>query len=252
MTRPSQQNARIAQITAMLDVSPALHLNDLADQLGVTVMTLRRDAAQAGSGFACRGGYVVPDRNTEHYDFETQMSLAIDAKRRAAEYALDLVPEGAVVFLDTGTTLPHLARLLAKGRARRLVTHCLTIAEILQGRSTVPVEFMGGEIQSSTRSCHADHPDSRVAALNIDIAFLSAGGADSRGQLSCSHSYETPLKRALITLCPQRIVVFDTSKIGQRKRVVFGSVDEVDRIVTEHGIFPADALKKLLTPSAAN
>ncbi|SDX09272.1 DeoR/GlpR family DNA-binding transcription regulator [Roseicitreum antarcticum] len=252
MTRPSMQSERIARITAMLDVSPALHLKDLAVQLGVTVMTLRRDAAQAGSGFACRGGYVVPDRNTEHYDFETQMSHAINAKQKASEYALNLVPEGAVVFLDTGTTLPHLARLLAKGRAKRLVTHCLTIAEILQGRSQVPVEFLGGEIQSSTRSCHADHPARRIAALKIDIAFLSAGGVDPEGQLSCSHAYEIPLKRALISHCVQSLIVFDESKIGQRKSVVFGDLDEVGAIVTERGIFSADELKKRLTPSATN
>ena len=108
MTRPSRQRERIAQIIALLDVTPALHLRDLADQIGVAEMTLRRDAARADSGFSCRGGYVVRDRSTEHYDFDTQMSRAIEAKRRACEVALEQVADGAVVFLDTGTTLPHL------------------------------------------------------------------------------------------------------------------------------------------------
>ncbi|WGT49413.1 DeoR/GlpR family DNA-binding transcription regulator [Thioclava nitratireducens] len=236
MTRPSRQQERIDQITALLDVSPALRLRDLSEQMGVTEMTLRRDAAQPEAGFACRGGYIVTTRTTEHYDFDAQMNRAIDAKRAAAGHALDLVPEGAVVFLDTGTTLPHLARLLAQGKARRIITHCLTTAEILQGRSSVPVEFLGGEIKSSTRSCHAGNPQERLAPLGIDVAFLSAGGVGSDGALSCSHEYEVPLKRAAIEASKQCFVVVDASKIGQRKPVVFATLDEISGIVTEAGL----------------
>ncbi|MEO1950892.1 DeoR family transcriptional regulator, partial [Thioclava sp.] len=74
MTRPSRQQERIDQITALLDVSPALRLRDLSEQMGVTEMTLRRDAAQPEAGFACRGGYIVTTRTTEHYACEAEVS----------------------------------------------------------------------------------------------------------------------------------------------------------------------------------
>jgi DeoR family deoxyribose operon repressor len=250
MTRPSRQRERIAQVIALLDVTPALHLRDLADQVGVAEMTLRRDAARAESGFSCRGGYVVRDRSTEHYDFDTQMSRAIDAKRRACEHALDQVEAGAVVFLDTGTTLPHLARLLAQSGAGRIVTHCFTTADILQGRSQVPVEFMGGEIKSETRSCHTADPVGRLAPLAIDVAFLSAGGIDFDGQLSCSHQYELSLKKSLISLSRRSFVVIDEGKLGACKPVPFGQVEDLSGVVTEQGVHSAAALRKRLTPAA--
>ena len=249
MTRPSRQQERIAQISALLDVSPALRLRDLSQQLGVTEMTLRRDAAQNASEFACRGGYIVATRTTEHYDFDAQMTRAIDAKRAACKHARALVPDGAVVFLDTGTTLPHLARLLAHSKAGRLITHCFTSAEILQGRSQVPVEFLGGEIKSSTRSCHAGNPENRLAPLGIDIAFLSAGGIDKTGKVSCSHDYEVALKRAAISLSDQSFLVLDESKIGTLKSVAFCESDEIDGLVTEAGVYAAARLKKRLTLS---
>jgi DeoR family deoxyribose operon repressor len=247
VTRPSRQQERIAQISALLDVSPSLRLRDLSHQLGVTEMTLRRDAAQAASGFACRGGYIVATRTTEHYDFDAQMTRAIDAKRAACEHARALVPDGAVVFLDTGTTLPHLARLLAHSKARRIITHCFTTAEILQGRSDVPVEFLGGEIKSSTRSCHADNPEIRLAPLAIDVAFLSAGGIDKRGTVSCSHDYEVALKRAAISLSNQSFLVLDESKIGASKSVAFCEINEIAGLVTEVGLYSAAQLKNRLT-----
>jgi len=247
VTRPSRQQERIAQINALLDVSPSLRLRDLSHQLGVTEMTLRRDAAQVVSGFACRGGYVVATRTTEHYDFDAQMTRAIDAKRAACEHACALVPDGAVVFLDTGTTLPHLARLLAHSKVSRIITHCFTSAEILQGRSDVPVEFLGGEIKSSTRSCHAGSPEVRLAPLGINIAFLSAGGIDRRGTVSCSHDYEVALKRASISLSNQTFIVLDESKIGASKSVSFCEINEIDGLVTEVGLYTEARLKKRLT-----
>lgn len=252
MTRPSRQRERSAQIIALLDVTPALHLRDLADQIGVAEMTLRRDAARADSGFSCRGGYVVRDRSTEHYDFDTQMSRAIEAKRRACEVALEQVADGAVVFLDTGTTLPHLARLLAQSGAGRIVTHCFTTADILQGRSRVPVEFMGGEIKSETRSCHTADPVARLAPLAIDVAFLSAGGIDRDGRLSCSHDYELSLKKSLISLSHRCYTVIDEGKIGARKPVVFGQVEDLSGVITEQGLHSAGAFRKRLTPAAGS
>ncbi|TQS69939.1 DeoR/GlpR transcriptional regulator [Rhodobacteraceae bacterium] len=238
VTRPSRQHERIAHISELLDVSPSLRLRDLSRQLGVTEMTLRRDAAQPASGFACRGGYVVGTHTTPHYDFDAQMTRAIDAKRSACEHARALVPDGAVVFLDTGTTLPHLARLLAFSKARRLVTHCFTTAEILQGRSDVRVEFLGGEIKSSTRSCHAENPDARLAPLGIDIAFLSASGIDGQGRVSCSHSYEVALKRAAIARSHQCFVVLDDSKLDTPAAVAFCDMAEVNGAITERGLMP--------------
>lgn len=236
MSRPSGRQERIAHIAALLDVTPSLRLRDLSEQLGVTEMTLRRDAAEAGTAFACRGGYLVPERKTEHYDFESQMSRAIGAKRQAAEHALLLVPEGASVFLDTGTTLPHLARLLAQGRAGRITTHCFTTAEILQGRSTAPVLFLGGEVKSSTRSCHSPNQDMVLGQTPLDIAFLSAGGLDADGALSCSHDYEVDLKRAAIAHARQTFVVMDRGKLGLSRPAVFCNRREITGVVTETGL----------------
>lgn len=251
MTRPSRQRARIDQIAALLDVTPSLRLRDLSQQMGVTEMTLRRDAAVDGSGFACRGGYLVPDRNTEHYDFELQMNRAIEAKQRAAQHALALVPEGAVIFLDAGTTLPHLARLLARERAAQIVTHCFTAAEILQGRSTVPVAFLGGDVRFGTRSCHPGGAESVIPQFKIDIAFLSAGGIDAAGRISCSHSYEIDLKRALIAAARQSYVVVDETKLGCRRTACFADVSEVGGIVTENGLLSAAQLENKLTKAGA-
>lgn len=236
MTRPSGFEARNARIALLLEVAPSLRLRDIARDLDVTEMTLRRDAASGKAGFACQGGYIVRARSTDAYDFDEEMRRATKAKQIAAEHASKLVPEGACVFLDTGTTLPHLARALAHSGVRRIVTHCLTSAELLQGRTTAEVEFIGGRLQSRTRSCHPEDPLATMRPLGIDIGFLSAGGLWKNWDLSCSHDYEVAMKRAVIELASQSWAVVDSTKIGARRDFRFASVDEISGVITEHGI----------------
>lgn len=236
MTRPSGFDERNMRICLLLEVTPSLRLRDVARDLGVTEMTLRRDAASGNAGFACQGGYVVRGRSTDSYDFDEQMRHASEAKRRAADHAAKLVPEGACVFLDTGTTLPHLARALARSRVRRIVTHCLTSAELLHGRTNAEVEFIGGRLQSRTRSCHPPDPLKVLKPLGLDMGFLSAGGLWEGRELSCSHDYEVAMKRAVITLASENWAVIDSSKIGARRPVRFAALHDLSGVVTEHGV----------------
>ncbi len=241
MTRPSGFTARSERISSLLDVTPALRLGDVARELRVTVMTLRRDAATGRAGFVCQGGYIVRQRGFGDYDFDRQMRRAIEAKRQAASHAATLVPEGACVFLDTGTTLPHLARALSRARIGRIVTHCLTVAELLHGQAEAEVEFIGGTLQHRTRSCHPPDPAAVLAAFDIDVAFLSAGGLDGGDMLSCSHDYEVAMKRA--ALAAGRVVwsVMDSSKLGRSRAARFAHLSELSGLVTEHGIRPWNA-----------
>ncbi len=236
MTRPSGFDDRAERILMLLEVMPSLRLRDVAQELGVTEMTLRRDAASGKAGFACQGGYIVRDHGTGAYDFDDEMRRASEAKRRAAAHAATLVPEGACVFLDTGTTLPHLARMLVRGRVRRIATHCLTVAERLHGTTDAEIEMIGGRLRSRTRSCHPADPQAALAGLGIDIAFLSAGGLDDDGRLTCSHDYEVALKRAVIGQSKASWVVMDSSKIGQRRPAGYATLAELSGVVTEHGI----------------
>ncbi|MDD7972810.1 DeoR/GlpR family DNA-binding transcription regulator [Roseinatronobacter alkalisoli] len=251
MTRPSGFTARNERISFLLDVTPSLRLRDVAQELGVTEMTLRRDAAMKEAAFACQGGYIVPHRFVGDYDFDKQMRRAITAKRQAAGYAADLVPADACVFLDTGTTLPHLARALSRVQVRRIVTHCLTVADHLHGRTSAVVEFIGGTLQPRTRSCHPADPVAALSEFDIDMAFLSAGALDAHGVLTCSHDYEVAMKRAALAAATVTWSVMDTSKIGQTRSARFATLSELSGIVTEQGVHPSGEGLPTVSPGAA-
>lgn len=251
MTRPSGFVARNEHIALLLDVTPSLRLREVAQELGVTEMTLRRDAASKDAVFACQGGYIVRQRLVGDYDFDEQMRRAIDAKRQASAYAAELVPENACVFLDTGTTLPHLARALAQAPVQRIITHCLTVAEQLHGQTQAEVEFIGGTLKQRTRSCHPGDPVVALATFDIDVAFLSAGALDAHGVLSCSHEYEVAVKRAALAAGTFAWSVMDKSKLGLSRPARFAHLSELSGIVTEQGVFRSNGGALSVPPGAA-
>lgn len=97
MGRSSARNRRSDAIAALIATAGSVRLRDLAQELGVSEMTLRRDAQFPDAGFACLGGYVVSASagGAGAYDFDHALRRQVDAKRAAARQVLALLRPGA-------------------------------------------------------------------------------------------------------------------------------------------------------------
>ncbi|WP_169712204.1 DeoR/GlpR transcriptional regulator [Paracoccus contaminans] len=132
MARPDDRQARTDALLTMTGLGGSIRLRDAAARLGVAEMTLRRDAARPGSPLRCLGGWLVPSGVAPEYDLRAETRRNAEAKRAAARHALDLIAPGERIFLDCGTTTPHLAQMLPDGV--RVVTHSLPVARLLAAR----------------------------------------------------------------------------------------------------------------------
>ena len=76
--------------------------------------------------------------------FEDKTSLAVREKRRIAEAALAFVEPGDTIYLDGGSTVLELARLLRDRTNLTVVTNSLHTAHELSGRGPRLI-LIGGE-----------------------------------------------------------------------------------------------------------
>lgn len=233
MARPSARKSRTEALLALTDGGGRVRLRDAARRLGVTEMTLRRDAAQPDAPLRCLGGWLVAAGGSGDYDLTAEMLRHVEAKNRAARHVAAGIPTGARVFVDCGTTTPHLARLLPEGVI--VVTHSLAVAQAVAARGGLGLELLGGAYHPESGSLHTDPP--LPEGMAFDIAVLSAGGIGEGpdGALSCSHRHERAIKRAALARAGRRVVLADDSKLGQRRPVAFARRAEVDAVVTERG-----------------
>ena len=124
---------------------------ELAAELGVSAMTLRRDLdrlERAGLVRRTHGGAVLAERLGFAFDFSARRQVNHKAKQAIAAEAARLVKPGDVVLLDAGTTTLELAVLLRDVADLVVVTPSLAVASELQFSAGVKTILLGGMLRS--------------------------------------------------------------------------------------------------------
>jgi hypothetical protein len=148
-------------------------------------MTVRRDIAAAPSGLACLGGYVMRNEapgGVPRYALDAEQVANIQMKQDVARRAAALVKRGDTLFIDCGTTTPHLAEALPPGELT-VVCYSLNIASIVCTRVNTQVLLLGGLYYPASATFFGEATVAQLERIAITKAFISAGGVDpNRGR----------------------------------------------------------------------
>ena len=79
-----------------------------------------------------------------------------------------------------------------------------------------------------------------MGALRVDVAYLGANGVTVGHGLSTPDSEEAATKRSFVLSAERVVGLVDSTKVGVETAVRFAALDEVDALVTDRGIRPAD------------
>ncbi len=223
---------RLRRLSGALYGRGALHLNDAAALLDVSPMTVRRDIATAPDLFAYLGGYIVAAGVEGGYRLDRELDNHASAKAIVCAHAARLIRDGDTIFIDCGTTMPHLAHRLPAGLKATVVCYALNIAEPLAANPNVQLILLGGLYNASSASFAVDDGLRTLERLGVNKAFLSAGGVHSKRGVSCSNFHEVAVKQAAMAIALEKHLLVDASKLGQVKSAFFASVDQFDSIIT--------------------
>lgn len=227
---------RLELIAEALATHGSLHLRDAAEMLGVSEMTVRRDLAAEPGQFDYYGGHIVPQqpgRGPTNYVFDREREAHATEKRRACEAAARLIEPGDTIFLDCGTTTPHLARRLATVGEVTVVCFALNIAEILARLDNVEFILLGGVYRRSSASFDGAEALETLKRIGLNAAFVSAGGVHPEHGATCSNFHEVPLKQEAIRKALRKYLVIDQSKFGRVRPAWFAPLDAFDAVLTE-------------------
>lgn len=233
MTRPSRRRERIDQLAALIQPQGRVRLRDAARLLDVSEMTLRRDAEDGQTPFACLGGYLVDQRISRgDYVFEREKLHHTEAKIAASRLAAASVRPGELIFIDCGTTTPHLAAALPADQGIVAVCYSLNVAAILARRG-IEMVMLGGKYYPNNDSFCSETSVRALRRFRLDRAFLSAGGWDRDSGATCSHFEEIPIKRTAIERAADRALIIDNSKIGQTRPAHFAAFQEISAVFSD-------------------
>jgi DeoR family transcriptional regulator of aga operon len=219
-------------------------VQDLSDRFGVSTVTVRADLDQleaAGGVQRVHGGAVRRARPEQ--SFEQTSTEAGPAKARIARRAIAEVNSGDTLLLDVGTTTTAIARELvdhSELQGITVFTNSLTIAlELERAADRVGVVVTGGTLRPLQHSLVDPLATVLLDGISADLAFIGCNGVHPEGGITNVNLPETTVKRAFLRAARRRVVVADSSKLGDIRLARICGLDDVDLLVTDAAAEPA-------------
>lgn len=229
----AEQRARaiLEQIAQHQTVS----VTDLCQTTGASEATIRRDQnalARQGRLVKIHGGATSLEEEeflAREPDLATKQRYARE-KERIARYAASLVGDDDVVYLDTGTTVLHMAEYL-KGSSALFVTSSIEFAARLTEHN-LHIYVLGGTLKPGTVDIVGAEALGALRRYNFTKVFLGTSG------ISVSQGFTTPdpeaaaLKFLAASKAQTVYMLADSSKFG---RVTAATILPLDgaRIITD-------------------
>lgn len=240
-------NARQERILALVRGRGFATIEALARELDVSAQTVRRDIIRLDEAKLLQrfhGGAGLRDSAVRMGYAEKQI-LAADAKASIARALADLVPDGASVLLDVGTTVEAVARALAERRQRlKVFTNSMAAARLLAAFPTNEIFVLPGIVRGPDGSLTGDATVAAISEFKVDFAVVALSGFDGDGTPMDFDLGKIAVKRAMAARARRAILVADSSKFDRQATVRIAPLASFHGLVTDAP--PAERLAEAL------
>ncbi|HXZ14489.1 MAG TPA: DeoR/GlpR family DNA-binding transcription regulator [Roseiarcus sp.] len=241
----SAAKSRKAHILERISAEDPISVANLAETLGVSEMTIRRDLAdleREGLVKRVHGGAISSFGRSYEPPYALRHVRSTAAKQAIARAAAEMVMEGDSVALDVGSTVYEVARLLSRRRGLTIITPSVRVLSLFLKNRDVRTIVSGGVLRTGEESLVGDLACHAFRDLFVDKLFLGLGGIDAENGLSEYNWDDALVKRAMIRSAKQVIVVADSSKFGGTAFARIADIGDIHAVVTDQP--PPEALAR--------
>lgn len=220
-----------------------MSVNELAEAFGVTTATVRGDLKQleADRLVVRTHGGVLARTGLEREGILTERQNQSE-KNLIAQAAVELISNGDVISIDTGTTALSFAQTLARTNLHdvTIITSDLAILSILEPIESFSVIAIGGRLRTGFHfSCDA----MALAALDllrVDKCFLTTTSISFDEGLTTPNLDTARLKMKYLSIARESFLLVDSGKFGRVSCGKFADLGQIDHVVVDGGIDSAD------------
>jgi len=226
---------RLEQLRQILSQDQVVRVDDLTAQLGVSTATIRRDLdmlERLGELRRVYGGAVSTGSRLEEPLFDDKTSIAAAEKLRIAQAALKYIQPNDTVYLDGGSTVLELARLLKERSNVTIVTNSLRAAAELAGRGPRLI-LVGGELRRLAQTTVGPLTRFLICELRVDKAFMGTIGLSLEGGLTTTDPNEAYTKELVMEHACEVILLADSSKAHKISFTRSGRLEKVRILITD-------------------
>ena len=224
----------------------------LADELGVSVMTIRRDIKRLEQdGFLRQtyGGATVQLTKSVELAFNSRALHYSAEKRLIGARAAQMIEPGQTIFLGEGTTTAQFAQFLPPHPNLLVITAALSHASLLCSRG-IRVIVAGGKLDPNELGMTGPITEATIQRFYVDVCVLGAAGLDHDiGVTEVDHEVAN-LHRLMMERSRHVVLLADGSKLGFRAPAVVAPAAKVTTLVSDEGA-PESAVAALARDGVA-
>jgi DeoR/GlpR family transcriptional regulator of sugar metabolism len=227
---------RQREIVDLLRCDSKVLVADLISRLNVSEDTIRRDLndlAEAGILQRVHGG-ALPRVPSLPYELRVQATDV--AKRAMARAAAQLIHEGQVVFMDSGSTILEVVSYLPANLHATIVTNSVPVVTALIHHPTIDVYVLGGRLKKDAQAMVGVPVVEALRHLRADLCLLGVCGLHADIGISMLDADEAYVKQAMIEQSAEVVAMAGAAKLGTAGPYVIGPIGSLTYLVTDSSI----------------
>jgi len=229
-------NPRQLKLMEVVRARGSATVEQLAEELGVTLQTVRRDVqrmAETGTLTRFHGGVRVPSSTTENIAHQQRQRLNAEGKARIARVVAQQVPNDCSLILNIGTTTEAIAQALQHHTGLRVITNNLNVATMLCSNPSFEVIVAGGVVRARDRGIVGEAAVDFIRQFKVDIALIGISGIEADGSLRDYDYREVRVAQTIIEHAREVWLAADHSKFNRPAMVEVATLSQIDRLFTD-------------------
>ncbi len=212
---------------------------DIAAELGVSEMTIRRDLIELEReglltrthGGAVSDGESEPFLDRDEPAFPARLREHSAEKKRIVARAAQLVERRMTVALDVGSTTYLLAEALCGVSNVKFFTSSLRTAQLL-GEAQREVYVPAGQIRGEELSICGKSACDEFERLWFDIAFIGVSGVTAEGLFDYSPE-DGDLKRVYLRRARRKVLLCHSAKFNHMSLIRIADFGQIDLLISD-------------------
>lgn len=221
---------RHAKLVKIIQEKKETTVHDLAKELAVSEMTIRRDCETLSTMGKLRLSFgkisYIDENNSEV--LQKQISLI---NQKIARAAADYIQDGQTVFINSSRTAIKLLNYLGDKRVN-VITNNLLVTQA-QIASQQFVMLSGGEVKSGLHSLTGDNALEAFRKVRASVSVIGCSGVDIKDGLTTTNIREGQINRTIITNCNRLVILANYTKLNKTANFTVGNIDDIDTLVTD-------------------
>lgn len=217
-------------------------VQDLADDLDVTSVTIRKDLKileKKGLLYRTHGSASPVNPHTGDRAITEKEKIKPDEKRHIAIAASKLIEENDSIMINSGSTICAFAEQIAPKNNLTVVSASTRATTIIGENDEINVIQLGGVYRKRSTSVIGNYTLSFLQDITCSKLFLGVDGIDFDFGITTSNIEEAELNKAMMKVALKTVVLADSSKFGRKGFGKICDVDKIDIIITDSGISPS-------------